>query len=237
MIGDIHAHFRFLDPVLAHVAGEAVDGVLLVGDLGSHVLGTARQITPERTARYLTSVEAVLAAVRGLGVPVLWVPGNHDLPTLSGDGQVDGRVAEIAGLRVAGIGGAGPQRFGFPYEWTDEELAARPPPPCDILLAHAPPARTPLDHVPRAGAHVGSETLRRWCEGHRGFFVCGHIHESPGAVQLGACLCLNVGGLGKPFGLPQVGFLRRRDGVDTASHIDLVTGDVRSWTRLASPPG
>lgn len=232
VIGDVHARFRFLDPVLARAAEADVDGILLVGDLGSHELGRVSQRTPARDARYLASVEEVLRRARALGRPVAYVPGNHDLPDLAVPGNIDGKVVELAGLRVAGIGGAGPDRFGFAYEWTDDELRARVTlPDCDVILAHCPPARTPLDHVPRGDRHVGSEAIRELCERHAGFLVCGHIHESPGACQLGDCLCLNAGGLGRPFGLPQIGFLRREAGVDEVIHEDLLTGAVRSWRR------
>jgi hypothetical protein len=67
-------------------------------------------------------------------------------------------------------------------------------------------------------------------------YVCGHIHESPGAEQLGNALCMNVGGLGEPYGRPQVGFIERSPQVAGGwrlVHEDLATGVVRAWTRLA----
>ncbi len=60
--------------------------------------------------------------------------------------------------------------------------------------------------------------------------VCGHIHESPSAVALGRCLCVNAGGLGAPFGKPQVAFVRRTAESDEAWHEDLVTGQVQRWS-------
>ncbi len=230
VIGDIHAHLRYLALVLERIAAERVDGILLVGDIGAggrrlRLLGGADQA-------YVTSVERVFAAVRALGVPFLWVPGNHDLPNLAGEGNVDHSIGSIAGLRVAGVGGAGPARFGFAYEWGEDEIRARTVPACDVLLCHTPPADTALDLIP-SGRHVGSQALRELALGHRGVYVCGHIHESPGAVILGECLCMNVGGLGAPYGRPQLGFITRSDRVPggwRAEHEDLSTGQSRAWT-------
>ena len=229
VIGDIHARFEYLDPVLDRVRKRGVDGVLLVGDLGSHHLGQRRQRTPARDARYLASIDALFQRLNRLGLPVAWVPGNHDLPDLAGDGNIDDDSATIGTLRISGIGGAGPDRFGFCYEWSEDEIRARSILPCDVLLTHCPPARTDLDLV--RGRHVGSEAIRELAERQTGFLVCGHIHESPGAVQIGNCLCMNVGGLGLPFGRPQVGFIERGEDGDVAIHEDLRTGEVQRWTR------
>src|SRR5687767_492784 len=92
VIGDVHAHWERLEPVLAHLRDERPDGILLVGDLGSHDLSYVRRRTPERDARYLASIDTLLERVGALGAPLLWVPGNHDLPDLAGAANVDGRV-------------------------------------------------------------------------------------------------------------------------------------------------
>jgi len=229
VIGDIHAHAARLGKVLARIERERVDGILLVGDLG-HPSIRPRRPDAEVRERYLASVEEVLRRVGAVGVGVLWVPGNHDLPDVPGTGNVDGRVGKLAGLRVHGIGGAGPEPFGFAYEWDEDAIRRRPEPPCDVLLCHAPPARTDLDWVPTSRAHVGSEAIRERALRHRGVLVCGHIHESPGAVQLGSCICINVGGLGEPFGRAQVGFVRwDPGGAHEVVHEDLEESVVRTW--------
>lgn len=229
IVGDVHANMESLDRVLARVAEVGVDAILLVGDLGSHHVSLARRRTPERDALYLASVAAVLARCGRLGVPVRYVPGNHDLPDLSLPGNLDGVCETLAGRRVVGFGGAGPARFGFCYEWTDEQARERLEklPAFDLLLAHCPPARTPLDRVP-GGSHVGSEALRELAERSQGVMVCGHIHESPGAVQLEGCLVLNAGGLGEPHGKAQVAFV---EDLDRVIHEDLESGTRRAWGR------
>ena len=232
VIGDVHASWKRLELVLARIAERGVNGVLLVGDLGEPTPRFNGRDNFDRRVRYIASLERILEEVGATGLPFAWVPGNHDLPDAPGAGNCDGRVADVAGLRIHGIGGAGPERFGFPYEWDEREIRARAEPECDVILTHCPPARTPLDRVPTSGANVGSEAIRERAERHSGVLVCGHIHESPGAVQLNSCLCLNVGGLGEPWGRAQVGFVEwRADGRHVAVHEDLERGISQRWTR------
>ncbi len=236
VVGDVHATWRLLDRVLERAVDARVDGILLVGDLGSHDLAHVARRTPERDARYLASIEFLISNVEQCGVPYAFVPGNHDLPDLDHERNADGRMLDVAGLRVAGIGGAGPGRFGFAYEWSENEIRARTLPECDVLLSHTPPARTPLDLVDSRDEHVGSEAVRERALEHDGVLVCGHIHESPGAVQLGRCLCLNAGGLGAPYGRAQIGFVRRSDALPggwEAIHEDLQSRVVRTFARDA----
>ncbi len=236
VVGDVHATWRLLDRVLERAVAARADGILLVGDLGSHDLAHVARRTPERDARYLASIELLIAKVEQCGVPYAFVPGNHDLPDLAHARNVDGRVLEVAGLRVAGIGGAGPGRFGFAYEWSENEIRARTLPECDVILSHTPPARTPLDLVDSRDEHVGSEAIRERAMEHDGVLVCGHIHESPGAVQLGRCLCLNAGGLGAPYGRAQIGYVRRSDALAggwEVTHEDLQSRAVQTYGRDA----
>jgi Icc-related predicted phosphoesterase len=219
VIGDVHAEWGRLKLVLRRIAAEKVDGILLVGDIAC-----AHHAPPNslRRTRYLMNVDGVLREVRSLDVPVRWVPGNHDIPSPPFEGNLDHRVEEVAGYRVAGIGGAGPDRFGFPYEWSDEELAARVIPEADVYLAHAPPKDTALDVV-LSGDHVGSASIRALALSRRGVLLCGHIHEAAGVIRLGEMVCMNAGGLGAPCGKPQVGFVR---GPEQVWHEDLETGKI-----------
>lgn len=235
VIGDVHAHTRHLGAVLDAIRADRADGVLLVGDLGSHDVDLQRHRTPAGDERYRASVEAVLAAVAALGLPYAYVPGNHDLPDLAFPGNADRGVVEVAGVRVAGIGGAGPAKFGFCYEWSEGEIRGRRVPDAAILLVHCPPLGTPLDVVARQ-EHVGSEAIRELATRRGGVLVCGHIHEAPSACLLGECLCLNAGGLGRPFGRAQVGFVDLGP-EDAVEHLDIETGVRRRWTRDALRAG
>ena len=178
VIGDVHAHWAFLDRVLERVDEVDVQGILLVGDLGDPVLGRAPVRDFARKEAYLASLDTLWTRLRATGIPYLWVPGNHDLPDVPGEHNIDRRVDELAGLRVGGIGGGGPARFGFPYEWGEDEVRARTLGPCDVLLCHAPPSDCTLDVIMGRDLHVGSVAIRERAERHTGFLVCGHIHES-----------------------------------------------------------
>jgi Icc-related predicted phosphoesterase len=145
-----------------------------------------------------------------LGCPVLFVPGNHDLRDAVEETRgtnIDGRVVRVAGLAVAGFGGAGTTPLHFPYEWTESEAdaalaaifggdASRP----DLFLSHTPPARCMLDRTWH-GEHVGSRAVRAWLRRARPrLFVCGHIHEAWGLERIEGVRCLNAGALGEPYG-------------------------------------
>lgn len=241
VIGDVHGHMTHLERVMEAIEAEdGVSGILLVGDLGVGLHNSNLQ-HPGKIPAYTRSVQAILDRVHEAKLPTAWVPGNHDLqtpdipPPKPDDGHlgnIDFTVANVGGLQVAGIGGAGPARFGFPYEWGEDDIRGRQIPACDVVLSHTPPADTPLDRVPGRGIHVGSQAVRELAAQHTGFLVCGHIHESPSAVQIGNCLCLNVGGLGHPFGRPQLGFIAREGGLDLAWHLDLITETRQQWRRV-----
>ena len=49
--------------------------------------------------------------------------------------------------------------------------------------------------------------------------------------RIGDCLCLNAGGLGRPWGAPQVGFLRRTDDRDEVWYEHLDGASVRRLGR------
>jgi Icc-related predicted phosphoesterase len=229
VIGDPHGEWSCLGRVVQRLHGVALDGVLVVGDFFGE-MHLADSYSATARAANGAHLQRTLEMVGNLGVPVLWVPGNHDTRELAGDGNVDGHVAEIAGARVGGIGGAGPNRFGFPYEWDEDEIRALELAPCDILLSHTPPVDTPLDETNWGGRHAGSHAIRERAQGHDGVLVCGHIHEAAGAVQLEGCLCLNAGALGQPFGEAQVGFVWRDSGAWSVGH-EVLGGELRRWER------
>ena len=231
VIGDPHGAWDSLARVVAHLRGQRIDGVLIVGDFFSRLV-MGRSLNEDDQRQLDRDLDRTLRAVGVLGVPCAWVPGNHDPPTVQGPGNVDGRSGAIAGLRIAGIGGAGPNHFGFPYEWDEVDIRARSLPPCDIILSHTPPVDTPLDETAWGGHHAGSVAIRELARAHDGVLVCGHIHEAADSVQIDRCLCLNAGALGEPFGKAQVGYVRcSGDSSWRVEHQDLETGKLRSWAR------
>ncbi len=129
------------------------------------------------------------------GVPLVFVPGNHD-PELRRRGSwseldpppapprgatcADGRIVEVAGLRIAGMGGCVRYRPG-PHQYTQEQHRQRAQQllrhaggPVDVLLTHAPPLGLG-DEEDRA--HQGIEVLHDVLAQLRpSWHLHGHIH-------------------------------------------------------------
>ncbi len=150
-----------------------------------------------------------------LDVPLAFVPGNHD-PDLSGyqdsragltiraglparapwpDGAVnaDGRIVDIAGLRIAGLGGCRRYSSG-PNQYSDRQQASRARslrrrarwrrlrgnPPVDVLLTHAPPLGVGDGADP---AHRGFSALHGLVAGLQpGIMLHGHVLPHDAAV-------------------------------------------------------
>jgi uncharacterized protein len=143
--------------------------------------------------------------VSGLNVPLLYVPGNHDaslrradttwtplqqeVPTPGPEGceNVDGRVIEVLGLRIAGLGGSlrykpGPNQYTqaqMRWRSLDLELRVRlkrvqSGRKLDVLVTHAPPfGVTEAEDA----AHVGFIAFHRIIRKlHPSVVVHGHIH-------------------------------------------------------------
>lgn len=209
LVGDVHNHTERLARSLSLAADAAPDLVLLTGDIGVDPPWHRAQRRTQRE-RHDESVRAVIEQVRSsCACPVAFVPGNHDLDDPPADVagiNVDRKWVEVAGLVIAGFGGAGPTRFGFPYEWSEEEadlvLAERfdDAPAIDIFLSHSPPFNSMLDRTAH-GVAVGSRAVRRRLVIVRPkLFVCGHIHEAWGRQVVEGVPCVNAGAIGEPYG-------------------------------------
>jgi len=215
VIGDVHGATDHLASIVEHEAGGLVSGVFLVGDFA--------RFDGRRYYHQLDAVQAELARcleiLSPLQVECLWVPGNHDPRQLAGPGNCDRRSAGLGNLSVYGIGGAGPDRFGFPYEWRDDEVDRLAIGKVDVLLSHTPPLGT-LDRT-RHGHRAGSAGVRQQALRSARAVLCGHIHESPGAADMDGVLVLNPGSLGLPYGALQYGELLVDDAGLTARHRSL----------------
>ena len=169
--------FGLLDPVLSagHSSGKVC--LLAVSDEPSEAL--AANPGPAGSVDLIVACgdlpfEYLSSLMNALDVPLVFVPGNHD-PDLSGyratraglttragipvrapwpDGAVnaDGRVVDLAGLRIAGLGGclrysSGPNQYSNRQQ-ARRALALRARARCrrlrrggavDLLITHAPP--------------------------------------------------------------------------------------------------
>jgi Calcineurin-like phosphoesterase len=168
--------------------------------------------------------------MNALDVPLVFVPGNHD-PDLSGYRMsragltlragipvrapwphgalgADGRLVDVAGLRIAGLGGC--RRYsGGPNQYTDRQqarrarsLAFRAPlrqlrdgRRVDVLLTHAPPRGIGDGADP---VHQGFTALNALIERLRPTVALhGHVHPAPATDRdrrLGRTIVRNVTG-------------------------------------------
>lgn len=218
VIGDVHGATDRLSAVVENVAADDFAGVFLVGDFApfdGRRYYSALHIVQEELAKCLEILAPLQAAC-------LWVPGNHDPRDLAGPGKCDRQSATTGSLSVYGIGGAGPDIFGFPYEWRDDEIDRLAIGPVDVLLSHAPPLDI-LDRT-RTGIHAGSASIRRHALRSARVVLCGHVHESPGVAHLDNVLVLNPGALGLPYGAIQYGELVADEAGFTARHVRVAQG-------------
>ena len=144
--------------------------------------------------------------VSRLDVPLVFVPGNHDpdlgpgdnrwLPLSVDEPQVgppgcinaDGRVVDVAGLRVAGLGGSVRYRPG-PNQYTQSEMRwralrlelqlrlrpAKSGSRLDVLITHAPP--DVVDRPDTDRAHRGFRAFNRLVRNASPrAHVHGHVH-------------------------------------------------------------
>lgn len=220
VIGDIHGALAIARDVADQLRPLELDLVLLVGDLLPAVLSRRYESDGRRELRQmLHEIRSIFAVT---GARLAWIPGNHDPSGLKARDSCDRRALSVSGVRVFGIGGAGPHRFGFRYEWDEPEISSLRPPPHDILLTHAPPIDTRLDRL-ASGAHVGSQAVRDIGVHGSRVLVCGHIHESAGVDRIDTLVMINAGALGDPFGKPQYGLVELAPGYTEVAHVDLTT--------------
>ena len=161
-----------------------------------------------------------------LDVPLVFVPGNHD-PDISGyrtsragltlraglparppwpAGAIsaDGRIVDVAGLRIAGLGGSRRYSPG-PNQYTDWQQARRGRQLAlrarlrrrrvQVLLTHAPPAGVgDGPDPPHQGFHIINALVRQLSPG---LLLHGHVDPSPagwGDHRLHATIVRNVTG-------------------------------------------
>ncbi len=109
ILGDNHGCFDHIAPAIVaeRAAGHEVEAVIFLGDIEAQ-RDFGLQIAP----------------IEALGVEVFWIVGNHDTDTEenwrhlqnSQHRRIDGKVVEIAGLRIAGLGGVFRGAIWFPRD-------------------------------------------------------------------------------------------------------------------------
>jgi predicted phosphodiesterase len=168
--------------------------------------------------------------MNALDIPLVFVPGNHD-PELTGyrtsragltlraglwaqppwpDGAVsaDGRIVDVAGLRIAGLGGClrysdGPNQYSSRQQahrarWLAGRAMLRPARAgrrVDVLLTHAPPRGVGDEPDP---PHQGFSVLHTLvAQLNPALLLHGHVHPESGVHpdrRLGGTIVRNVTG-------------------------------------------
>lgn len=149
-------------------------------------------------------LDETIAALRGIDVPTVLVPGNNeteDALRSACEGWdaatvLHGETTEIGGASIFGLGAGIPVT---PWDWSfdlDEAQAAERLAGCPegaILVVHSPPK----GHCDRSasGDHLGSEAILDAIEAKRPpLAVCGHIHEAWGSrSEIGPTQVINLG--------------------------------------------
>ncbi|HZA39783.1 MAG TPA: metallophosphoesterase [Actinomycetota bacterium] len=167
--------------------------------------------------------------VTTISKPLVYVPGNHDPdltpkrqasttinflayseldnPGAEGCTNIDGRIVDVAGLRVGGLGGSHRYRKG-PNQYTQKEMARR----CrrlllrsrlrrrrsrlvDLLITHSPPRGIGDDDDP---CHQGFESFHHMVKAASPkYLVHGHIHPyglNPADRQIDGTTVVNAVG-------------------------------------------
>lgn len=128
------------------------------------------------------TIDLAVKAFRDSPVPIIGVPGNHDMATFGGDARHSARaVSSIKWLDNEGgrlVDDKGLRVYGIPYVRTKEELKVEidKAPKCDILLMHAGFAGTKMgsDYI----ADLGDCADPEWVFQKRfGLVVSGHFHQ------------------------------------------------------------
>jgi len=154
----------------------------------------------------LQEARSLLSLLAGLRLPVYFVPGNCDPPSLAmmeveGARCIHGSYESYDELTFFGLGGGPISPFNTPFEMTEEEMADFLASKAKrsvasrmfILVSHTPPKDTKLDKM-FSGANVGSECVRKFIEERKPSAVfCGHIHEARGVDKIGETILMNPG--------------------------------------------
>ena len=154
----------------------------------------------------LVQARELLSPLLDLEVPVLFVPGNCDVPSLATEkrGNVEsihGRCRTRGGFSFLGVGGSPPGPFNAPFELEETQIARvleEAQSNCIkresmIVVSHTPPRDTRVDRT-FDGEHVGSHSVREFVEKSQPeLLICGHIHEAKGVDRVGETLIVNPG--------------------------------------------
>jgi Icc-related predicted phosphoesterase len=185
-ISDLHGHFPEVPDC---------DLLLLGGDYAP-----ACRHNPRRF--YYDCLQPWLRDIRGRGIEIVGVAGNHDelfekrplhVPNISWHYLLDSGV-ELFGLKIWGSPWQ-PRFMDWAFNLDEPELSEKwqlIPDGTDILLLHGPPYYH-CDYALFGQEHTGSPSLLARIEQVQPkLVVCGHIHEGYGMDCIGKTLVINA---------------------------------------------
>lgn len=190
VISDLHGATGVLDKMNDIFA--AADAVMFAGDFA--------EFSHEETAR------PALEKLCSVHKRIFSVIGNCDPPALLGETEaaginVQGKLVDFEGLKIAGSGGGTKFMHNTPYEREEEDIlkdldAARGADGSSlIVIMHNPPKGSDCDKVAPL-VHVGSKLLSDFIERFQPLaVVTGHIHESRAVCKIGRTVVINPGPL------------------------------------------
>jgi len=189
---DFHGNELAFRKIAREAQNLEVDCLIICGDITN--FGSARQ------------AENLLSNFKKLNMPVIFVPGNCDLPSIleveiKGFFNVHGKCIRLEDYNFMGVGGSPLGRLHTPLEFSEDEIANLLTVAFSkclqnnrlILVCHTPPLNTKLDLIFN-GEHVGSRSIRNFVEKNAPAAVfCGHIHEAVGIDKINETVIVNPG--------------------------------------------
>lgn len=191
---DFHGYKPAFEALAVGARREKADLIVICGDITN--FGTKEQ------------AETLLRMLAEAGIPVLFVPGNCDPPSLTeinlkGVTCIHGSGAVLGGLVFLGVGGSPITPFNTFFEMSENEMAkildrclnniGEVHRRSIVLVSHSPPKNTRTDRT-FMGIHVGSSSIRSFIEKHKPLLtICGHIHEAKGKDLIDSSLIVNPG--------------------------------------------
>lgn len=169
----------------------------------AHVLTICGDITHFGS---IQEARGLLSLLIGLRLPVLFVPGNCDPPSLvgvdvEGANCIHGKYRSYGDITFLGIGGSPVTPFSTPFEMTEQEIEdfldreddKRSIDQWFVLVSHTPPQDTKTDEM-YSGRHIGSVSIRGFIEERKPSIVfCGHVHEARAIDKINETIVVNPG--------------------------------------------
>ena len=144
----------------------------------------------------------IISTLSPIAGKAFFVPGNCDprnlldVEGLSSVVNVHGKVVDLEGVKLHGLGGSNKTPFHTYIEFDEDEIRSilrwdlKEP---FILLSHVPPKDTKLDRL-FTGGHAGSIAVRDYIITLQPILsIHGHIHEARGIDRLGKTILVNPG--------------------------------------------